>query len=57
MFPWLLRFASAAPSSDAALGLPIVTGAINPGKARARGEVTGAPLFGTFVFWVPVEET
>lgn len=57
MFTWLLRFASAAPSSDAALGLPTVTGAINPGKERARGKVTGAPLFGTLVFWVSVEET
>lgn len=57
MFTWLPPFASVAPSSDTALGLPTVTGTINPGKERARGEVTGPPFFGTLVFWIPVEET
>lgn len=44
-----------APSSDTALGLPLVAGAFDPGVEWARGEVAGPSLFGTEVFWVLVE--
>lgn len=46
-----------AAGSDAALGPALVAGALHPGVARARGEVTGPALFGALVFRVPVEQT
>lgn len=46
-----------APSSEAALGLPAVTSALNLGEERARGEVTGAATPGTDVMVRPVAET